>query len=227
MDREAWLEELLAALDADRTEVEPQYPDHARFLLDEGPVQSAITSRIRAGRMLTAIRPLPYDFLTGLNAVYFEFARGGPVALRRDTVLVLSNSRNKVVGIVDPFDPDHPNHVMPGLNETDLPLVRARPGAADSQEGVDEEIRRQMEKTASFLDRVGFAAAAAGGEGGGGGGSGGGGGNNTMSTGYCIQYGLPELRCQPIGLFSQRCTQVQSIRRVLDRVLDDCSDTPA
>jgi hypothetical protein len=219
---EGVLEDLRSVLDRDRSEIDPRYPDYAGFLLKDEAVRSAIASRLAAGRRLIAIKALPYDFLTGLNAAYFEFATDEPVALRRDTVLVLSNSYTRPVAIIDPFDPDHPNHVMPGIKETDLPLVLAAPSDADSRTISREEMQAAAKKTEAFLAQAGVMAAAAAEEAPG---NGGGSGADSTSTGYCIVYSMPTLQCQPTGLIGMICTQVGGTpRRVLDTIADECQE---
>jgi hypothetical protein len=92
----------------------------------------AVTTRLEGGATVTGIHDLGYNFYTGLIHVFFEFTPTGGVALTRDAILVIFDSEQQVVGIVDPFDPDQPNRFIPSLPQRgEQPFVLARPQSAE------------------------------------------------------------------------------------------------
>jgi hypothetical protein len=124
--------------------------------LGDARVVQSIESRLERGATLTGIHALGYNFATGLIHIYFEFMPGG-IALKPDAVLVVLDSENRIVGVVDPFDPIQPNRLVPPLpHRGEQPFVLARPsitqslfftaGALDLRDAANREFYRKLQK---------------------------------------------------------------------------------
>jgi hypothetical protein len=99
---------------------------------------------------------LEYNFHTGLNNVYFEFTSQGGIGLTHDAVLVIMDPDSNVIGVVDPFDPDHPNKLLPPIPKTygEVPLVTARPTATDNLKFTEEQMALKNLHSKEYFDKI-------------------------------------------------------------------------
>lgn len=193
--------QLMKALQIDRSSRHPQFPDQAEHALRDERVAQGIENRLEKGAALTGIQALGYNFATGLIHIYFEFMPAGGLALKQDAVLVVLDSENRVVGVVDPFDPVQPNRFVPQLPKRgDQPFVFARPtasqnlffGAAelDLRDAANREFYRKLQRglrrpyEGEGIGHEGGEGEGEGEGGGGGEGEGGGGTQAPYSTAY-------------------------------------------
>lgn len=129
------IKELGDLLKNDMSLPHPKFPKQSFYALRDERVIKPIRNRLENGGTLTAIKILEYDFFSGLNRIYFEFAPPQPLGIKPSAILVVMDGACNVVGVVEPFDPKQPNPVLPALPETseqasgrgELPFVLARP----------------------------------------------------------------------------------------------------
>ena len=129
------IEELRELLKNDIASRHPRFPKQSFFALKDERVVKPIRHRLESGGTLTAIKILEYDFFSGLNRIYFEFAPLQPLGIRPGAILVVMDGACNVVGVVEPFDPTQPNPTVPPLPEKseqasgrgEFPFVLARP----------------------------------------------------------------------------------------------------
>lgn len=117
---------------------------------------SAIQERIDNGLTLSNIKTLGLDALTGMIRFYFEFSKStGGINLSPDNVLVLMNHLGEVVGVVAPFDPDHPNPLAPPFGEVaDKPFALARPSVTERIKVTAEDLKPREVRTRRFLSNI-------------------------------------------------------------------------
>jgi hypothetical protein len=141
------IEELYDHLKDDYTSLKPRYPKSAIQAGRDKRVIEALKKRFENNQVLIDIRSLEFSYSTGLDHVYFEFEPKPPIALDRDTFLVLIDQYSNVVGIVDPYDPNQPNKFFPPLGKLQrtcggLPFVLDRPsvteGPATDERGITD-----------------------------------------------------------------------------------------
>jgi hypothetical protein len=170
--------ELTETLKKDRKSPHPKYPHQAVHALADERVAKALDSRFKDSRPLVEIGSLPYSFSTGLVPIFFRFAHPAGIAVPADAVLVIMDHNCKVVGLVDPFDPEQPNPLMPPLQPSgELPFALARPSAATQLVVREGEWTLKQERARQFLLRIGR---------GEGGGNCAAGAIDTSSPGYCV-----------------------------------------
>ena len=130
----------------------------------KGQKEAANALGLSNGQTLAAIKPLPYNFRTGLNFIYFKFTPSGSSSIGNDCCLVILDQRCGVVGIVDPFDPQQPNRAVPPLPEDDeprlaapppLPFAMSRPSATDTLSFGPEELYPVEVRSRAFFARLG------------------------------------------------------------------------
>jgi len=175
--KSAHLENLFKVLKQDWESPFHKYPDTALFSLADPRVTAAIETRFAREAGIAAIRALPFDFLTGLNTLCFEFAASakglGPAL--SDAFLVVLDAQCKVVGLIDPFDPVQPSRYVPPLPAgtgleaearsdagTDAgigaggeqPFVLARPSATHTLTFSDQELYPVQVRSRAFFKRL-------------------------------------------------------------------------
>jgi hypothetical protein len=126
------IEELGELLKNDMSLPHPKFPKQSFYALRDERVIKPIRNRLENGGTLTAVKILEYDFFSGLNRIYFEFAPRQPLGIKPSAILIVMDGACNVVGVVEPFDPKQPNPMLPALPETsegrgELPFVLARP----------------------------------------------------------------------------------------------------
>ena len=148
--------ELTERLEQDRNAPYPRYPDQAIYALRDEAVAKAIERRFKNDESLVRIKSLGCHRASGLMHTVFEFTRAGAIALAPNAVLVITDGRCKVVGTVDPFDPEQPNPMLPAQSDA-LPLALSQPSGADELGFSEEELRPREERTRAYLQNMNVA----------------------------------------------------------------------
>lgn len=210
------IDEIIAVLKEDVQTPFPKYPSQALPALRNGAVVERLNRRFDAGGKLQVIRALEYDFQTGLNRLCFEFEAS---LGRGKDILVLLDGNCDLVGIVDPFDSDQPNLLVPPLSAIGgaMPFVIERPSASRNLPFDEKDLAPQDSRARAFMARA---------FGGGFGGLGGGGVFETDPCGpeahqtnctYC-SFWMQTLKYMPAGgrnIYQADCEQ-------MDTNADDC-----
>jgi hypothetical protein len=144
------LKQLTEQLEQDRRAPYPKYPDQAVYALRDEAVAQAIERRFKNHESLVRIKSLGCHQASGLLHTVFEFTRAGAIALAPSAVLVITDSHCKVVGMVDPFDSEQPNPMLPAQSGV-LPLALSQPSGADELGFSEEDLRPREERTRAFL----------------------------------------------------------------------------
>jgi hypothetical protein len=149
------VDDIATVLKEDAKSPYPKYPSQALPAIRDGAVAERIGRRIGRGARLRGIRALEYDFHTGLNRLCFEFDDTGSVP-SGGAILVLLDGRCGVVGIVDPFDPEQPNRMVPRLSAIGgaMPFILDRPSAADALPFGPEDVEPQETRGREFMARM-------------------------------------------------------------------------
>ncbi len=149
-------------LEEDSKSPYPKYPSQALFALRDDRVVEALIVRLRNKQTLRSIKPLPYNFRTGLNFIYFEFSPNDLNSIGSDSCLVILNSKCGVVGMVDPFDFEQPNRALPPLPESEdtgpistLPFALSRPSATEFLRFSQEELYPTEVRSRAFFASIG------------------------------------------------------------------------
>lgn len=145
--------ELTERLEQDRGAPYPKYPDQAVYALRDGAVAQAIERRFKNSEALVRIKSLGCHRASGLLHTVFEFTKAGALALAPNAVLVITDGHCKVVGIVDPFDPEQPNPMLPARSDA-LPLALSQPSSADELGFSQEDLRPREERTRAYLENM-------------------------------------------------------------------------
>jgi hypothetical protein len=149
------LKDLTERLEQDQGAPYPKFPDQARYALQDAAVAQAIERRFKGGESLVRIRSLGCHRASGLLHTVFEFTKAGAIALAPHALLVITDGRCKVVGIVDPFDPEQPNPMLPALSSAGaLPLALAEASDADALAFSEEDLRPKEERTRAYLQKM-------------------------------------------------------------------------
>jgi hypothetical protein len=150
------ISELREMLKADQSSPDQRFPDQAVYALQSDAVCEGIDERIEAGSILADVKSLTYDFYSGLNRIYFEFAGGDSLAKQPDAILVLLDGECEVVGVVDPFNPVQPNRMIAPLPDAqaDLPFVLAQPSASESLFFTDDDLKPAEDRTRQFIAAI-------------------------------------------------------------------------
>jgi len=147
--------ELVELLWKDRNSPSPKYPDQALAALADPAVRDLLRKRLETS-VLTDIKSLEYDMLTGLHPIYFEFTRAKGIACVPNAVLVLLTGFCRVVGIHDAFDRSKPNPVLPPIPEKgDQPFVIARPSASSQAVFTQEDLFPVEMRSRMYMSRMG------------------------------------------------------------------------
>jgi hypothetical protein len=145
--------ELTRLLEQDREAPVAKYPEQALYALRDKAVAETIERRFKGKESLVRIHSLGCHRASGLTHTVFEFSKTGAIALAPNAVLVITDSRCNVVGIVDPFDPKQPNPLLPPLSG-ELPLALAQPSDADDLIFSPEDLRPREERTRAYLQNM-------------------------------------------------------------------------
>jgi hypothetical protein len=145
--------ELTERLEQDRGTPYPKYPDQALFALRDKAVAQAVERRFKSGASLVRIKSLGCHRASGLLHTVFEFTQTGAVALVPNAILAITDSQCKVVGLVDPFDSERPNPILPP-EPAALPLALAQPSDADELVVSDEDLAPREVRTRAFLQQM-------------------------------------------------------------------------
>ena len=136
------VEQLMTILENDMRLPFPKFPSVTLPLLRDQSVQASVRRRLERGGQLLHVPPPRYSFTTGLLSTCFVFSPPpGPIG-HTDAVLVLSDGSCKVVGLIDPFDRERPNAMVPPLPaDSDQPFALARPTLSrESQQVASSEL---------------------------------------------------------------------------------------
>ncbi len=130
-------------------------PDLTILVLKDERIVAAIEKRFLEHAAVTKVRQLDYDFYTGLFNLVFEFSRGtgnlGRPGL--DAFLAIVDSNGKVIGVVDPFDPEQPNIFVPPLpSASEQPFVLDRP--SQNVTFSDGEMYPAQVRSREFMQRL-------------------------------------------------------------------------
>jgi hypothetical protein len=148
------IDDIIAALKEDAQAPFPKYPSQALPALRNGAVVERLSRRLDAGTKLRGVRALDYDFQTGLNRLCcFEFE--APLGRGKDTLVLLDHNCD-LVGIVDPFDPDQPNRMIPPLSTIGgaMPFILERPSASRDLPFNEEDLAPQDSRARAFMART-------------------------------------------------------------------------
>jgi hypothetical protein len=124
-----------------------------------------LQKRLENENTLKDIKTLGYNFSTGLVFIYFEFAQNREFGLSPDAVLVIVNEDSRIAGIVDPFNPMQPNHLIPPLPEIidktneqpisgEQPFALSIPSAAENIIFSEEEMYPIRVRSREFFKRL-------------------------------------------------------------------------
>lgn len=155
--RSSRLRELFALLEKDRKSLYRKYPDQAIFTLADPQVTAAIAKRFEQNVSIKNIQSLDYDFVTGLNRLYFEFAltSRNTVLPSRDAFLTVVDANCKVLSIIDPFDPDQPNPFLPQLpKEGEQPFVLSRRSITEDAIFSEQELYPLQVRSREFFQKL-------------------------------------------------------------------------
>jgi uncharacterized membrane protein YgcG len=213
--------QLAQILDDDRWSSYPKYPEQAWHAIRDDRVIQAL-SEIREGAVLTNVVSFGYSFFTGLVAICFRFSGSGMLGGPSD-VLALLDSRCHVIGVLDKFNFDQPNDLLPPLPERgEQPFVLANPSGGAADVPTEEAWAREL-RSSDYLKRLTGNATAQrlpiertdGGDDGGGGdggngdngdGDNGGGGSGTMCSYATSTNTLVGITCKQLtGLIAPHC----------------------
>lgn len=148
--------EVIDTLKADHSSPDRRYPDQALYALQDPKVREGIVARFEQGAILAGIKALAYDFFTGLNRIYFEFAEALGAAKSPEAILVILDADCKVVGVVDPFNPVQPNRIIAPLPDPppDLPFVLSQPSASGSTYFTKEDLEPGRRRAEQFFAAI-------------------------------------------------------------------------
>ena len=125
MSSSSLVETLLKDLGDDRRKPFPRYPSQARSALKDPTISNAVEECLQSGLVLNNIEALPLDVMTGLNRLVFHFSPLKAPDLKGHDLLVLLDSKSKVIGHVQGFSSEQPNPHLPANLEQETPLVMA------------------------------------------------------------------------------------------------------
>lgn len=152
------VKELTELLEQDRGAPHPKYPDQALYALRDAAVAQAVERRFKGKQSLVRVYALACDRATGLLHTVFEFTKVGAIALAPNALLVITDSHCKVVGVVDPFDPEQPNPMLPARSAAGaLPLALSQPSDADELIFSDEDLRAREQRTQAYMQKMNVA----------------------------------------------------------------------
>jgi hypothetical protein len=147
--------DLTQLLEQDRGTPHPKYPEQALYALRDKVVAEAVERRFKGKESLVVIRSLGCHRASGLLHTVFEFSKAGAVALAPNALLVITDSRCRLVGMVDPFDAQQPNPLLPALSGAgELPLALAQPSDADEPIFSPEDLRPREQRTRAYLQNM-------------------------------------------------------------------------
>jgi hypothetical protein len=146
------LEELTDLLQRDRSSRSPKYPDQALYAVRDSLVAEAVERRFKTDEAIVRIRSLGCHRSSGLLHTVFEFTTAGAIALAPNAMLVITDGQCKVVAIVDPFDPEQPNPLLPAISGA-LPLALSQP-ADDEVEFSEEDLQPREARTRAYLQKL-------------------------------------------------------------------------
>lgn len=138
-----------------------KHPDQAFAALKDERVRDAIEKRFDEKMAIKGVRQLDYDFYSGLINLVFEFhpSLDALVPAIGNAFLVILDSRCKVVGLVDPFDPVQPNKYVPPLpdgirsaTDGEQPFVLDRPRAQIVAS--HEQMHPLLVRSHAFMERI-------------------------------------------------------------------------
>jgi hypothetical protein len=157
-DKSERIKKLIELLKQDASSLHPKFPKMALYTLKDERVVNSIEKRLEKGSNLIDIKALEYNFYTGLNHVFFEFP-STELGLSRDTVLVIVDPNSNVIGVVDPFNPDQPNPLLPPITKLrktygEEPFVIARPSATEELNFTEEELAFTRLRSKEFFDKI-------------------------------------------------------------------------
>lgn len=125
----------------------PKYPEQARYALHDDNVRRLL-GEMHERAALTDVVTLGYSFFLGLNAICFKFSASGMLDGSQN-ILVLLDRRCHVVGVVEKFNLDQPNDLLPPLpNRGEQPFVLAQPSGGASEVPAAEMWARDIHSTA-------------------------------------------------------------------------------
>ncbi len=146
--------QLVAMLEKDRKSPHPKYPSQALSAIRHEGVARSLKQRFGTKSVLREIRLLDYDFAAGLNRICFDF-RTESLESGGEDLLVVLDARCSVVGIVDPFDADQPNSLVPLSTERRfLPFVLERPSAGSDLPFTTADVATQDTRAHEFFVRA-------------------------------------------------------------------------
>ena len=147
--------DLIALLKKDASDPHHKYPSQSQYALKDERVLKALEDRLNNNKSLTAIETLEYNFFTGLNQIYFQFASPAGIGLVPDAILVVMDHDARVVGIVDPFNPNQPNRLLPILpKEGEQPFVLSRPSVAESASFNKQQLYPRQVRNKEFFSKL-------------------------------------------------------------------------
>lgn len=154
--RSQQLEALFGRLKEDWKGPYRKFPDQTIYALDDHRVAAAIENRLEAKGGVKDIRPLEYNFLTGLHYLIFEFEPRAVGPAEVDALLVILDSTCKVLAVVDPFDPVQPNKFVPPLPKESerQPFVLERPSQAQRVAFSEEAVYPVQVRSRAFFERL-------------------------------------------------------------------------
>jgi hypothetical protein len=153
------IEKLKEFLKSDASSAHPKFPEMALYTLKDERMVNAIAKRLEKNSTLIDIKALEYNFYSGLNHIFFEFSVSDNIGLKRDTILVIVDPHSNVVGVVDQFDPDHPNPFLPPISKLqktygEEPFVIDRPTDTDEITFTEEQLMFTRLRSKEFFDKI-------------------------------------------------------------------------
>jgi len=151
------LQDLIGLIKRDWEGACRKYPDQTAFALHDDRVLAALEQRFAAEIGVRAIRPLNYEFCTGLHYLVFDFAPRGASLIPDATAsfLTILDGTGKVIAVVDPFDPVQPNKFVPPLpSEGEQPFVLDRPTESRHVRFSDEAMYPIQVRSRAFFERL-------------------------------------------------------------------------
>lgn len=149
------LSAITALITEDAKSPYPKYPSQSFSAIQDEKVASSLSRRFAEGARLRGIRAFEYDFLTGLNRICFEFEAPAH-GLGANDLLVLLDGNCRVIGLVDPFDSEQPNRMVPPMAALGgaMPFVLDRPSASANLPFDKADLAAQDYRARQFMARM-------------------------------------------------------------------------